>query len=161
MIRNREHAEHQHQVGGVSEMKLATVVWDAVKYNLREVEKSLAATIRLAYMQVWRFNLIPSGEIKDLLPDGSHLEDFMRELALGAKIALVMAERKLSAYLSKEVHGHETLGPAGQQLRESRSRGVLVSRCAPGNTSKQDAPSFHVGGVYRGVRCDEGECERW
>ena len=51
-------------------MKLATVVWDAVKYNLREVEKSLAATIRLAYMQVWRSNLIPSGEIKDLLPDG-------------------------------------------------------------------------------------------
>ena len=32
----------------------------------------------------------------------------MRELALGAKIALVMAERKLSDYVSKEVQDQET-----------------------------------------------------
>ena len=108
VIRNRKHAAHQYQVGGLSEMKLATVVWDAVKYNLGELEKDLAASIRLAYMEVWRFNLIPDGEIKDPLPDGSPLEDFMREFALRAKIALVMAERDLSAYLSKEVHDQET-----------------------------------------------------
>ena len=108
VIRNREHAAHQYQVGGLSEMTLATVAWDALKYDLGELEKGLAASIRLAYMQVWRFNGIPEGEIKDLLPEGSPLEDFMRELALGAKIALAMAERKLSAYLGKEVHDRET-----------------------------------------------------
>ena len=102
--RNREHAAHQYQGGGLSKIKLATVAWDAVKYNLGELDKDLAASIRLAYMEVWRFNLIPGGEVKDPLPDGSPLEDFMRTLALRAKIGLVMAERDLSAHLGKELH---------------------------------------------------------
>jgi len=38
LIRNREHAAHQYQVGGLSEIQLATVIWDAVKYNLGELE---------------------------------------------------------------------------------------------------------------------------
>lgn len=98
---NRECASRQYEVGGLTEIKLATVAWDAVKHNLGELDKSLAAGVRLAYMQVWRYNLIPSGEVKGLLPDGSPLEEFMRELALRAKIALAMAERDLSAYLAK------------------------------------------------------------
>jgi hypothetical protein len=100
LIRNREHAAHQYEVGGLSEMKLATAAWDAVKHNLAQLDGSLAAGIQLAYMQVWRFNLIPGGEMNNLSRDGSGLEEFMHELALRAKIALGMAERELSAYLA-------------------------------------------------------------
>jgi len=58
-------------------------------------------------MEVWGFNLIPGGEIK-AVPDGSPLENFMRELALRAKIALVRAERDLSAYLDGKFHDRGT-----------------------------------------------------
>ena len=103
VIRNREHAARQYEVGGLSEMKLATAAWDAVKHNLVQLDGSLAAGIRLAYMEVWRFNLIPGGEMKNLFRDGSRLEEFMHELALRAKIALGMAERDLSAYLADKL----------------------------------------------------------
>ena len=98
---NRECASRQYDVGGLTDIQLATVAWDAVKHNLVELDKSLAARIRLAYMEVWRYNHIPSGEIKDLLPDGSPLEELMQEMALRAKIALGLAERDLSAYLAE------------------------------------------------------------
>ena len=103
MIRNREHAAHQYEVGGLSEIKLVTEAWDAVKHNLAQLDGSLAAGIQLAYRQVWRFNLIPGGEMKNLSRDGSRLEEFMQEFALRAKIALGMAERQLSAYLADKL----------------------------------------------------------
>ena len=49
------------------------------------------------------FNLIPGGEMKNLLRDGSRLDEFMHELALRAKIALGTAERDLSAYLADKL----------------------------------------------------------
>ena len=103
VIRNRKHAAHQYEFGGLSEMKLATSAWDAVKHNLAQLDGSLAAGIQLAYMQVWRFNLVPGGEMNNLSRDGSRLEEFMHELALRAKIALGMAERELSAYLADKL----------------------------------------------------------
>jgi hypothetical protein len=99
IIVNREHAARRHEVGGGSETKMATLAWDAVKRDLGEVDEGLAASIRLAYIEIWRFNIFVDWDsVKNPLPKGG-LRDCIPDMALRAKVALAIAERKLSTYL--------------------------------------------------------------
>ncbi len=103
IIVNQERAARQYEVGGRSEIKLATLAWNAVKHDLTGISGGLAASIRLAYMEVWRYNIVIDWHlVKDPLPKGTTLEAYMSDMAIRAKIALVMAERNLSAYLTAE-----------------------------------------------------------
>ncbi len=100
---NRDLAANQYEVGGRVKMKLATLVWDAVENGIDGLGKDLALDLRFAYGEVWRFNAIVENfdSIWDhLLPSGDTVESLMADKALRAKISLIMAEQKLSAYLA-------------------------------------------------------------
>jgi ADP-ribosyl-[dinitrogen reductase] hydrolase len=85
LIDNREHAEHQYQV--TNQGKLVTRAWDAVKDDIDDLGKDLSLTLRMAYGDVWRFNMF------------FEWKSPMGEVPLRTKVSLARAEQRLSAYL--------------------------------------------------------------
>ena len=106
LIQNREHAAQQYEVGGLDKNKLATSAWDAVKDAIDQVGKDLALSLRFAYGEVWRYNI--AVELGASLPKIvvwkrllGKTEGLMSAMAIRAKLALIRAEQKLSAYLAE------------------------------------------------------------
>jgi hypothetical protein len=99
---NQNHAAQQYDVGGKAK-KLETRAWDAVKEEIEGLGEDLAVVLQSAYSQVWRFNYIAENydRIWDPLPNGDTLESLVSDNAIRAKIALIRAVGKLSAYLAE------------------------------------------------------------
>lgn len=100
---NWDLAAHQYEVGGRVKMKLVTLEWDAVKNDIDVLGEDLALDLRFAYGEVWRFNAVAKNydSIWDHpLPNGDTVESLMADKAIRARITLIRAEQKLSAYLA-------------------------------------------------------------
>ncbi|HLZ34793.1 MAG TPA: hypothetical protein VKP13_12300 [Nitrospira sp.] len=84
-------------------MKLATLAWDAVKDDIDGLGKDLALEMRFAYGEVWWFNTIVENNDRfwNPLQSGDTVESLMAEHVIRARIALIRAEQKLSAYLAE------------------------------------------------------------
>jgi len=86
-IKDNQQAAHLYQAGGESNLKLVTLAWEAMKDDIDDLDKDLSPTLRMAYIDVWRFNTFF---------DDNHV---MANITLRTKVSLAMAEQRLSAYL--------------------------------------------------------------
>lgn len=89
-IKENQKAAHLYQAGGERNRKLVTLAWDAMQDDIDELDKELSLTLRMAYMDVWRFNTFL---------DDTHM---MTDIPFRTKVILRTTEQYLSAYLGMD-----------------------------------------------------------